>query len=136
MSARRPNRFKRHLARNPFLEDFALPMHCDGGGSQMRKSYVALLLLVGAAAALASTALARTDEFGADNTPAKMINAQLNSEMRSAVARPGVAGGNDTVFIGFRPGKVSATNYWGIGKGNFRAWSPNPADYGYLARGN
>jgi len=78
----------------------------------MRKSYVALLLLVGAAAALASTALARTDEFGADNTPAKMINAQLNSEMRSAVARPGVAGGNDTVYIGFRPGKVSATNYW------------------------
>src|SRR5437660_1015359 len=32
---RRP--FQRHLARNPNSEDFALPMHCDDGGSHMKK---------------------------------------------------------------------------------------------------
>ena len=46
----------RYLARNPFLEDFALPMHCDDGGSHMKKPFVALLLMVGAAAMVASSA--------------------------------------------------------------------------------
>ena len=94
----------------------------------MRKSFVALLLLVGAAAALASTAIAR-EEMGED-VGSKLINAQMLREMRSAAALPGVSG-PDTTYVGFKPGKVSANNYWGIGKGNFKVYSANAADYGY-----
>jgi hypothetical protein len=47
----------------------------------MRKSFVALLLLVGAAAALATNAIARED-LG-ENMEAKLINAQLQRELRS-----------------------------------------------------
>jgi len=96
----------------------------------MRKSFVALLLLVGAAAALASTAIAR-EELGVD-VGSKLVNAQILREMRSAVALPGVSGpGVDTTYVGFVPGKVTTTNYWGIGTGNFVVYSSNPADYGY-----
>jgi len=94
----------------------------------MRKPFVALLLLAGAAAALANTAIAR-EEFG-DNLGTKLMNAQLQREMRSAAAARTSAVG-DTTYVGFVPGKVTATNYWGVGKGNFRVYSTNVADYGY-----
>jgi hypothetical protein len=94
----------------------------------MRKPFVALLLLAGAAAALANTAVARED-FG-DNLGTKLMNAQLQREMRSAAAARTSAVG-DTTYVGFVPGKVTATNYWGIGKGAFRVYSTNVADYGY-----
>jgi hypothetical protein len=97
----------------------------------MRKSHVALLLLVGAVAALASTAFARVDELNSDDTPAKLINAQLNRDLRSAVARPGVAGGNDTVYVGFTPLACPPNNYWHIGTGAFRVYSILSNDYGY-----
>ncbi|HTO89896.1 MAG TPA: hypothetical protein VMJ70_02085, partial [Candidatus Sulfotelmatobacter sp.] len=97
----------------------------------MRKSFVALLLLMGAAAALATSAFAVTDELGGDNTSAKLINAQLMRDMHSAVAQTGVSGPIDTTYLGFVPGKVTATNYWGLGVGNFKVFSTNAADYGY-----
>ncbi|MEO5880124.1 MAG: hypothetical protein ABIR22_08165, partial [Candidatus Eisenbacteria bacterium] len=78
---------------------------------------------------MASTAFARED-FGQD-VGSKLVNAQILREMRSAVALPGVSAVGDTTYVGFKPGKVSTTNYWGIGKGNFRVYSSSPADYGY-----
>jgi hypothetical protein len=96
----------------------------------MRKSFVALLLLVGAAAALATNAIARED-LG-DNVQAKLINAQMQRELRAAGAHPGVTGGGDTVYVGFRPGNVSSVNYWGLGTGTFNVYDgDNPAAYGY-----
>jgi hypothetical protein len=83
----------------------------------MRKSFVALLLLGGASAALASNAFARAEELGGD-VQSKLVNAQMARELRSAVARPGVSNfTGDTVFVGFVPGKTSAANYWSIGIG-------------------
>src|SRR5215831_10454997 len=111
-------------------------MHCDGGGSHMRKSFVALLLLMGAAAALATSAYALVDELGGENVNAKLINAQMMRDMRSDVAQTGVSGPVDTTFCGFVPGKVTATNYWGLGIGNFKAFSSNVADYGYWSWDN
>jgi hypothetical protein len=97
----------------------------------MRKTFVALLLLTGAVAALASTAFARMEELNGGNEPAKLVNSQMNKELRTAVARPGLSGPGDTTYIGFVPGKVTATNYWGIGTGNYRVYSTAVADYGY-----
>src|SRR5437667_5190416 len=79
-------------------EDFALPMHCDDGGSQMRKSFVALLLVLGAAS-LAKLALASGDDGGA-----KLMNAQMAQELRSRAARLQVSGPGtgDTTYVGFR----------------------------------
>jgi hypothetical protein len=102
----------------------------------MRKSFVALLLLMGAAAALATSAYALTDDLGGDNVNAKLINAQMLRDMHSAVAQTGVSGAIDTTFVGFVPGKVTATNYWGLGVGNFKAFSTNVADYGYWSFDN
>src|SRR6185436_18911469 len=102
-------------------------MHCDGGGSHMRKSFVALLA-VGAVAALASTAFAG-EEFG-DDVGSKLVNAQMIREMRASIDNSGFAAGS-TTYVGFKPGKVAANNYWGIGKGNNRVvQSMTAADYG------
>lgn len=95
----------------------------------MRKSFVALLLLVGAAAALATNAIARED-LG-ENMEAKLINAQIQRELRAAGSRPGVTGGVDTVYVGFRPGQVSSVNYWGLGTGTFNVYSTSASAYGY-----
>jgi hypothetical protein len=96
----------------------------------MRKSYVALLLLVGAAAALASTAYARVDELGGDDVQSKLINAQMVREMRSAVVRSGVSSTGDTTYVGFVPGKVGPGNYWGIGKGDNVGYPVAASQYG------
>jgi len=95
----------------------------------MRKSVVALLLLAGAAATLANTAVAH-EELGLD-VGSKLVNAQMQREMRSAAARTGTSAVGDTTYVGFVPGKVTATNYWGVGKGTFKVYSTNVADYGY-----
>ncbi|HTO91005.1 MAG TPA: hypothetical protein VMJ70_07730, partial [Candidatus Sulfotelmatobacter sp.] len=92
-----------------------------------------LPLLCAAAFLLPSSlpAFVSADEIGGDNAGAKLINAQLLRDMRSAVARNGTSGVADTTYLGFVPGKVTATNYWGLGVGNFRVYSSNAADYGY-----
>jgi len=59
----------------------------------------------------------------------KLVQAHAARAPHSAAARTAAAG--DTTFVGFVPGKVTATNYWGIHTGNFRPYSTNPADYGY-----
>jgi hypothetical protein len=101
----------------------------------MRKSFVALTLLVGAAAALASTAFARVDELGGDDATPKLINAQMAREMRSSVVRAGMSSHStgDTTYVGYVPGKVTATNYWGIGIGKFVPYDSDPDHYGYWA---
>src|ERR1043166_5659121 len=79
-------------------EDFALPMHCDDGGSHMKKPFVALLLMVGAAAMVASSAFAQGDDLGLKLQNAKMVKALMGSR----AARLGVSAGPDpdTVYVG------------------------------------
>src|SRR5437867_9306877 len=98
----RPTVCQRHLARNPTLEDIALPMHCDDGGSHMRKLFVALLLLVvgGGAASQANLALA---SIGDDTQVGdKLVNGQIVSELRTRAAKLRTSAGNpgDTTWVG------------------------------------
>jgi hypothetical protein len=98
------------------LEDFALPniKHCDDGGRQMRKSFVALALLVGAATMLTTLAFAQQDdgrEGAALKTPAL-----LNQMKVTKAARLGTSLDTDTMFVGHKAGAFNATNnYWSIG---------------------
>ncbi len=70
------------------------------------------------------------EEPGSD-VGAKLVTAHMQAELRTAADHPGTSAVGDTTYVGFRPGKVTATNYWGIGKGNFKVYSTNPSDYGY-----
>src|SRR5438093_13543897 len=112
----RPTVCQRHLARNPTLEDIALPMHCDDGGSHMRKLFVALLLVLGAA-------LLVMPAFAQDEFSAKLMNAKMAQEMKSRAARLGGSavdpGLNDTTYVGYNPA-YAASNYWSIGVGTRR----------------
>src|SRR5262249_45691989 len=99
-------------------EDFALPMHCDDGGSHMKKPFVALLLLVGAAAMLASSAFAQQDDLGI-----KLVNAKMARQIMSSRAhRLGVSAGADpdTVYVGKSSTNHTAPdNYWNVFTGNY-----------------
>ena len=80
----------------------------------MRKLFVALLLVLGAAI-LAMPALAELT--GAD-TPGKLSNASMAMEMKSRAARLGTSSaGNDTTFVGYNPA-YTGSNYWSIGVGD------------------
>ncbi len=84
----------------------------------MRKSFVALLLLAGAATCLATAAFAAEME-GGDQFGLKLNNAQLQIQARSAAARQGVsgtAGVGDTTWVGFSTA-AGVTNYWQVGPG-------------------
>src|SRR2546425_9361389 len=81
----RPRRCDTSLAKL-FPEDFALPKHCDDGGSQMRKLFVALLLLSGAVMC-ANPILAAVDDPAGSSEGLKMMNAQMNQELMSRAAR-------------------------------------------------
>jgi len=94
----------------------------------MRRLSASILPLAALGLLLSAPAIAR-EEIGQD-LGTRLINASMLSEARSAPPPPG-APVPETTFVGFRPGKVSASNYWGIGKGNFRVYSSDPADYGY-----
>src|SRR5215471_15079863 len=99
-------------------EDFALPMHCDDGGSHMKKSLVALLLLVGAAAMWASSAFAQDDPAGI-----KLMNSHMAKEILSSrAARLGTSAGPDpdSVYVGKSfSNHVAADNYWNIYTGSY-----------------
>jgi hypothetical protein len=99
-------------------EDFALPMHCDDGGSHMKKPFVALLLLMGAAAMLASSAFAQSEDLGI-----KLVNAKMAKELLSSRAhRLGVSAGPDpdTVYVGKSyANHTAADNYWNIYTGDY-----------------
>jgi hypothetical protein len=100
-------------------DDFALPMHCDDGGSHMKKPFVALLLLVGAAAMLATNAFAQT----AGDDGIKLMNAKMAKELLSSRAhRLGVSAGPDpdTVYVGKSyANHTGPQNYWNIYVGNY-----------------
>lgn len=94
----------------------------------MRKSYVALLLMAGAAALTASLAIAQDNGLG-DGVQPMLNNAQMSTQLRSRAAKMGVSSTpspNDTVWVGYSnlPG---ATNYWKVGKGPNR---PNSNENG------
>lgn len=85
----------------------------------MRKSFVASLLLLGAAATLATGAFAAVDEISPNEIAGKLMNAQMAKELRtSKAARLGSSGpGNDTTWVGYNPA-YAGSNYWSIGVGN------------------
>ena len=78
----------------------------------MKKPFVALLLLVGAAAMLASTA------FAQDDVGLKLSNAKMAKELLSSRAhRLGTSAGPDpdTVYVGkSHTNHVAPDNYWNI----------------------
>src|SRR2546428_6280201 len=97
------------------------PMHCDDGGSHMRKSFVALLL-IGAAAFLTNAAFAQ-DQSDPGN---KLMNAQRAQERLSRASRLGTSAAQpgDTVYVGHTPGTYNAaTNPWAL---QANAGDPNP----------
>ncbi len=84
-------------------------------------------LLVSTSIALAS---AHAGEELGDDPGVKLVRAhQRAMDQSSAAAHTSAAG--DTTYVGFVPGKVTATNYWGIGVGRYRPYSTSAADYGY-----
>ena len=96
----------------------------------MRSPLVGCSLVIAVVSIWASASLAQED-LGS-NVPAKLLRA--SADHRSAAARTSAVG--DTTYLGFVPGKVSATNYWGIGVGAYHPYSTNPADYGYWSFDN
>src|SRR5437879_1115685 len=85
----------------PNSEDFALPMHCDDGGSHMRKSFVALLL-IGAVAFMTNAAFAQDPQSDPGN---KLLNAQSAKERLSRASRLGSSATQpgDTMYVGHTP---------------------------------
>src|SRR6058998_627936 len=87
-------------------------MHCDDGGSHMRKLFAALLLVLGAA-------LLVMPAFAQEDQGLKLVNAKLSQEL-SRAARPGGSsidpGLNDTTYVGYNPA-FAGSNYWSIGTG-------------------
>ena len=82
----------------------------------MRKSLVALLLVIGAAAS-ANLVLAATSEDVSSAEGLKLMNAQMAKELTSRASRLGTSNTGtdaDTVWVGYTPGQVSATNWWGV----------------------
>jgi hypothetical protein len=97
----------------------------------MRKLFVALLLVVGAA----FLALPAFAEYGlSSDTPGKVMNAQIAEEMRSRASRLGTSDNGynptDTTWVGYNPA-YAGSNYWSIGVGDRRpngVTGPNKAD--------
>src|SRR2546426_989995 len=108
-------------------------MHCDDGGSQMRRTFVALLLLLGVASSAYRVYASELTGGGAEGL--KLMNGQMAQEMRSRSSRFGTQTNPaqaETVYVGytptqFIPGWVENnnpptnpgrnTNYWQIWAG-------------------
>src|SRR5437867_4164623 len=72
-------------------------------GSQMRKSFIALLLLAGVAAA---NRVSASDVTGTDSERLKLVNGQMAQELRSHAARLGTQTNPvlaETVYVGYTP---------------------------------
>lgn len=83
----------------------------------MRKSFVALLLLLGVAVS-ANQALADGLQ-GELGEGLKMTNAQMHAELVSRAAKLRTSGLTDTIYIGWTPGRFNAgNNWWSIGAGS------------------
>ena len=96
----------------------------------MRKCLACLAVL--AAVLVFAIPASAQEELGSD-LPVRLLTAR-DARTSSSAARAAAAG--DTTFVGFVPGKVSASNYWGISTGRFRPYSTDPADYGYWSFDN
>jgi len=84
----------------------------------MKKPFVALLLLIGAAAMVASNAFAQADDLGIKLVNAKMVKESINSR----ASRLGVSAGPDpdSVYVGKSfTNHTAADNYWNIYTGNY-----------------
>ncbi len=101
----------------------------------MRASLAVAPLAALLAVLASSPALAR-EELGDDLVPAKLVNASIVREARTALRASRTAAAGDTTYVGFVPGKVTPTNHWGIGTGKYRPYSSDPADYGYWSFDN
>jgi hypothetical protein len=91
----------------------------------MKKSLVALLLIVGAVASSANLASAALDDVGSAEG-LKLMNGQMAKELASRAARLGTSTGgspaNDTLWVGYTPNAPGSTggapaNYWSIHSG-------------------
>ncbi|MCE9626349.1 MAG: hypothetical protein K8R56_00345, partial [Candidatus Eisenbacteria bacterium] len=84
----------------------------------MKKPFVAFLLLMGAAAMVAGSAFAQTDDLGI-----KLVNAKMAKEILSSrAARLSVSAGPDpdTVYVGKSfTNHTAADNYWNIFTGSY-----------------
>jgi len=84
----------------------------------MKKPFVALLCLIGAAAMVASSAFAQTEDLGI-----KMVNAKMAKDLlQSRAARLSVSAGPDpdTVYVGKSfTNHTAADNYWNIYTGDY-----------------
>ena len=79
----------------------------------MKKPFVALLLMVGAAAMVASSAFAQSEDLGLKLQNAKMVKDLVSSR----AARLSVSAGPDpdTVYVGkSATNHTSATHYWNV----------------------
>jgi len=91
----------------------------------MKKSFVAALLLTGAAAMLATSAFAQLDEGSSPELGNKLVNARMAKErMQSRAQRLGTSGvADDTVYVGHsytdHTGFPTINNYWNVYTGNY-----------------
>ena len=92
----------------------------------MKKSFVAALLLTGAAAMLATSAFAQFDESSMQEFPSKLVNASKAKDLKNSRAqRLGTSSDLvDTVYVGHSytnntgfPGPI--TNYWNVYTGHY-----------------
>ena len=97
----------------------------------MRKSFVTLLLLMGATASMANLAFAGIDNEVGEGL--KLMNAQMAQELKSRVAKLRTSGAKpDSIYIGYSPlyprsGSPADANYWKVGRGDYRP--PAPGGY-------
>ncbi len=93
----------------------------------MRKSFVALLLLMGVAV---SANLAFSDELsGAEGQ--RMTNPTIIKELVSRAQKLRTSASPDTVYVGYTPGRFNAaTNWWSVGAGSGAGFKRPPAQGG------
>jgi hypothetical protein len=93
----------------------------------MRKVFVGLLLLLGVAAT-ANLALAMTDDLGNLDIQPRLTNTKMPGLTSRAAKLRGSAVVGDTTYVGYTPGRFSATkNYWSIGAGFSPGASNSPS---------
>jgi hypothetical protein len=103
-------------------EDFALPniSIATTGGSQMRKSFVALALLVGAATMLTTLAFAQETGDIRDQGAVLKSPSMMRDMAVTKAARLGASAATDTMFVGHTTGPVRSLP-WNVGVGPYRS---------------
>jgi hypothetical protein len=103
----------------------------------MKKPFVALLLILAAAAMVASNAFAQVDELGGSELGNKLVNAQ-KQQSRASRTGASVTAPPDTVYVGKSgadhrvfTGPVITGNYWNIFTGDYSPSNPGLATNAY-----